>query len=107
MPTLTSSLQLPVSPPPCLADTLAKSAESASPPALDSPPLSLSQIEARFRGRIWRGDALGASPDPVISSGFHELDEALPGGGWPTRNLTELLLPAEGLGEISLLGPSL
>ena len=72
------------------------------------PPISpLSLIEARFKGRIWRGDALGCLADPVISSGFNELDAALPGGGWPTRNLTELLLSAEGLGEISLLGPSL
>ena len=38
--------------------------------------------------------------EPVLSSGFDELDRELPGGGWPTRNLTELLLPAEGLGEI-------
>ncbi|SEL00686.1 protein ImuA [Nitrosovibrio tenuis] len=70
-------------------------------------PLSLLQIEARFKGRIWRGDALGSAADPVVSSGFDKLDKELPGGGWPTRNLTELLLNAEGLGEISLLGPSL
>jgi protein ImuA len=70
-------------------------------------PLSLLQIEARFRGRIWRGDALGSSAEPVLSSGFDELDSELPGGGWPTRNLIELLLPAEGLGEISLLSPPL
>jgi protein ImuA len=76
----------------------------ASPPL---PPLSLLQIEARFRGRIWRGDALGFSNEPVLSSGFAELDRELPGGGWPTRNLTELLLPVEGLGEISLLSPPL
>src|SRR4051794_18367800 len=90
-----SSLQLPVSP---------SSAKLSSSAAL---PLSLAQVEARFKGRIWRGDALGSAADPVVSSGFHELDEALPGRGWPTRNLTELLLAAEGLGEISLLGPSL
>jgi protein ImuA len=76
----------------------------ASPPLA---PLSLLQIEARFRGRIWRGDALGFSNEPVLSSGFAELDRELPGGGWPTRNLTELLLPVEGLGEISLLSPPL
>lgn len=78
---------------------------SSSLPAPAS--LSLLQIEARFKGRIWRGDALGASADPVVSSGFDELDKALPGGGWPTRNLTELLLPADGLGEIRLLSHAL
>lgn len=86
------------------------SASSSSPPVLPlqsvSPP-SLLQIEARFKGRIWRGDTLGSAADSVIPSGFDELDKELPGGGWPTRNLTELLLTAEGLGEISLLGPSL
>src|SRR5574340_1564870 len=84
-----------------------------SMPSLSSLPVlqvsqpSLLQIEARFKGRIWRGDALGYAADPVVPSGFDDLDKGLPGGGWPTRNLTELLLTAEGLGEISLLGPSL
>ncbi len=76
----------------------------ASSPAA---PLSLLQIEARFKNRIWRGDASVSSTDPVVSSGFNELDNALPGGGWPVHSLTELLLPAEGLGEIRLLGQSL
>lgn len=69
--------------------------------------LSLSQIETRFRDSIWRGDASGSSPGQIVSSGFDELDKALPGGGWPTHSLTELLLPAEGLGEIRLLSQSL
>ncbi|MBN9132597.1 MAG: translesion DNA synthesis-associated protein ImuA [Nitrosospira multiformis] len=79
----------------------------ASPPSMPPAPLSLSQIEARFKSRIWRGNAWGASDDPVISSGFQELDKELPGGGWPTRNLMELLLSAEGLGEIRLLSRAL
>ena len=73
------------------------------PVSQPSASLSLPQIEARFRNRIWRGDSAGSSPDQVVSSGFDELDKALPGGGWPAGNLTELLLPAEGLGEIGLL----
>jgi hypothetical protein len=76
----------------------------ASPPVA---PLSLLQIQARFKGRIWRGDAMEFSSEQVLSTGFDELDRELPGGGWPTRNLAELLLPAEGLGEISLLSPPL
>lgn len=73
------------------------------PVSQPSAPLSLPQIEARFRDRIWRGSATGVSPDQVVSSGFEELDKALPGGGWPIGNLIELLLPTEGLGEIGLL----
>lgn len=65
--------------------------------------LSLPQIEARFGNRIWRGDSAGSSPGQVVSSGIDELDKALPGGGWPVGNLTELLLPTEGLGEMGLL----
>ncbi len=81
-------------------------------PTLASPssplaPLSLLQIETQFRGRIWRGDASGSSPEQVVSTGFNELDKVLPGGGWSPHSLTELLLPAEGLGEIRLLSPSL
>lgn len=79
----------------------------ASSPSASPRSPSLSQIEARFKSRIWRGDALGASNDPVISSRFPGLDRELPGGGWPTRNLTELLLPAEGMGEIRLLSSAL
>ena len=70
-------------------------------------PLSLLQIKTQFRSKIWRGDVLGSSPDQVVSSGFNELDKALPGGGWSTHSLTELLLPAEGLGEIRLLSQAL
>lgn len=79
----------------------------ASPPPASSAPPSLSQIEARFKNRIWRGNALGSSTDPVISSGFDKLDKELPGGGWPTRSLTEILVPAEGVGEIRLLSQPL
>lgn len=70
-------------------------------------PLSLLQIEAQFKGNLWRGDALGSSPDQVVSTGFNELDKVLPGKGWSTHSLAELLLPAEGIGEINLLSQSL
>jgi len=43
----------------------------------------------------------------VRPSRFAELDAALPGGGWPTQALTELLLPHPGLGELRLLAPVL
>src|SRR5687768_7637760 len=77
------------------------------PASASSTPPSLPHIEARFRDKIWRGDALGFSADPVVPSGFSELDRELPGGGWPVRNLTELLLPAGGVGEIRLLSQAL
>ena len=45
--------------------------------------------------------------DSVLPSHFAELDAALPGGGWPARALTELLLPHPGVGELRLLAPVL
>jgi cell division inhibitor SulA len=55
---------------------------------------------------VWRGDQL-ARVEQVVSSGFHDLDLALPGGGWPQTALTELLRDEEGIGELRLLLPAL
>lgn len=56
---------------------------------------------------LWRADQLaGTNADaPTQPTGFAALDAELPGGGWPTRTLTELLLDAPGAGELSLLAP--
>jgi len=43
----------------------------------------------------------------AAASGHAELDAQLPGGGWPARLLTELLLPHAGVGELRLLAPAL
>lgn len=43
----------------------------------------------------------------VLPSGFPPLDAELPGGGWPQRVLTELLLSRPGVGEVRLLAPAL
>jgi protein ImuA len=56
---------------------------------------------------LWFGHQLGRGRGDVRSSGFPPLDAALPGGGWPQRALSELLLPHPGIGEIRLLAPSL
>lgn len=56
--------------------------------------------------RVWRGrqTAPAASPHP---SGYHALDNVLPSGGWPASALTEILIPANGSGELRLLWPTL
>ena len=56
--------------------------------------------------RVWRGNSLAAGV-PAVSTGFAELDAALPGGGWPAGALTELLTDARGIGELGLLLPTL
>lgn len=52
---------------------------------------------------LWRGHQFGRHAEHGLPSGFASLDAQLPGGGWPRRSLTELLLPHPGVGEIRLL----
>ena len=62
------------------------------------------------RRALWRArDVVGdADHGPAaVPSGFPALDACLPGGGWPTGALTEVLHPASGIGELSLLLPAL
>src|SRR5512145_494128 len=56
---------------------------------------------------LWLGHQLGRPSGDGVPSGFAELDRQLPGGGWPRRTLSELLLPHPGIGEIRLLAPCL
>ena len=57
--------------------------------------------------RIWRGQSATALPAPEQPTGHAALDAVLPWGGWPEAALTELLLPADGIGELRLLLPTL
>ncbi len=59
------------------------------------------------RTDVWRGQARMAVGGPNVSSGFAALDAALPGRGWPCGCVSEILSPARGLGEVSLLLPAL
>jgi len=56
---------------------------------------------------LWLGHQLGRTGADAVASGFARLDAELPGGGWPRRALSELLLPHAGVGEIRLLAPAL
>lgn len=59
---------------------------------------------------LWRAHQIDRSAhaaSAISPSGFDSLDAELPGGGWPHRVLTELLLPHPGLGELRLLAPAL
>ena len=63
--------------------------------------------------RVWklplsaRDASAGHSSRPVWSTGRQALDARLPGGGWPTASLIEVLLEAPGLGELQLFLPAL
>jgi len=56
---------------------------------------------------IWRGDQRAQAAGDALPTGFAELDELLPGGGWPRGALTEILIEREGIGELHLLMPAL
>ncbi|KEZ94846.1 CDP-6-deoxy-delta-3,4-glucoseen reductase, partial [Xanthomonas vasicola pv. vasculorum NCPPB 895] len=63
-------------------------------------------LAARTVWRAGQGTAT-ATANGGESTGHAALDALLPDGGWPRRALTELLLPAHGIGEIALLLPML
>jgi protein ImuA len=56
---------------------------------------------------LWLGHQLGRASERGLPTGFAPLDAELPGGGWPRRALSELLLAQIGMGEVRLLAPSL
>lgn len=56
--------------------------------------------------RVWRGQP-AALPPSLQPTGIDALDAALPTGGWPEASLTEILLPADGVGELQLVLPTL
>jgi hypothetical protein len=65
-------------------------------------PALLDQLAAS--GAVWRGTS--GSGLRVEASGIAALDARLPGGGWPAGALSELLIPAHGIGEVSLALPA-
>jgi hypothetical protein len=72
-------------------------------------PSQLSSIaEILADARVWKlKDASAAPARPVWSTGKSSLDARLPGGGWPTASLIEVLLDDTGLGEVQLFLPAL
>ena len=61
----------------------------------------------RLHPALWRAQGSGLRSRAGVATGFAALDAELPEAGWPTRVLTELLLPRPGIGEIRLLAPAL
>lgn len=56
---------------------------------------------------LWRASQLAVARGRAIASGHDPLDAELPGRGWPTGALTEVMLPQPGCGELRLLQPAL
>ena len=62
---------------------------------------------ALLHAQLWRASSLGAGTSRCVASGFAALDAELPGSGWPTRGLSEILSAGPGLLEWRLLAPAL
>ncbi|MSR11121.1 MAG: translesion DNA synthesis-associated protein ImuA [Gammaproteobacteria bacterium] len=54
---------------------------------------------------LWRGCNLAGQGSHGRSTGFPQLDAILPGQGWPTKGLMEIVSPYWGMGELQLLIP--
>ena len=54
---------------------------------------------------LWRGHYTAAQGEQGVSTGFPGLDGILPGGGWPSKGLVEIVCPRHGMGELQLLVP--
>lgn len=67
--------------------------------------MSLEQLLQR--NDVWRGRRGPVFGSDRLSTGFADLDAELPEGGWPRAALIELMPASAGIGELSLLLPSL
>lgn len=55
---------------------------------------------------LWQGNTT-SRPETGLSTGFPELDQVLPGNGWPRGALIEMVVPYWGIGELRLLLPAM
>lgn len=85
----------------------ARPPRAAPAPVEAPPPVVVTPASSPLHPQLWRAAELGRADARCCPSGFAALDAELPGGGWPTRALTELLLPQPGSVEWRLLAPSL
>lgn len=56
---------------------------------------------------VWRGGELEHAVQPSLPTGHAALDAELPGGGWPSGTLTEVLHDVQGIGEVGFLAGTL
>ncbi len=56
---------------------------------------------------LWRASQLAHATTRCVDTGYPALSAQLPGGGWPTGTLIDLLPQQAGIGELRLLRPAL
>lgn len=67
---------------------------------------TLPSSSAHLSQHLWWGDAMGQSPTRTWPSGHATLDALLPGGGWPSQDLIEVLQPLHVQAEWRLVAPA-
>lgn len=80
--------------------------ENAEPP-VDQAYSHASHIDTLLHDNpnLWRGCDMAGQGFHGRSTGFPQLDDILPGRGWPDRGLMEIVSPCWGMGELQLLIP--
>ena len=68
---------------------------------------SISAAPEALHPSLWLASQLARSDTRCIDTGHPTLSAQLPGGGWPTGTLVDLLLQQPGIGEMRLLRPAL
>lgn len=56
---------------------------------------------------VWRASQMARGQTRCIDTGHLSLSNQLPGGGWPTGALVDLLVQQAGIGEMRLVAPAL
>jgi protein ImuA len=64
-------------------------------------------VTYRLQQQMWRGEEIYPQDSDVVSSGYRMLDLALPGTGWTSGSVTEVLIEESGVGEIRMLEHSI
>ena len=67
---------------------------------------TLPSSSAHLSQHLWWGDAMGQSASRTWPSGHAALDALLPGGGWPSQDLIEVLQPLHVQAEWRLVAPA-
>ena len=76
-------------------------------PSPTSAAANSARLEGLLRAQVWRASSLGSGHSPCVGSGFAALNAELPGGGWPTQSLSEILTDGWAGVEWRLLAPAL
>ena len=72
---------------------------------MSAAPMSIEQL-IQLPG-VWRGGELEHAQQPAVPTGHAALDAELPGGGWPSGTLSEVLHDGVGIGEVTFLAGAL